>query len=111
MNVEARANRGQGIEVRAPLDAFPPFAVYVMDVSTINSVQRIGVSSDLSRLHIWVMMAGEKLEEVEKVFERSDQYRLKPQALPIAVHVVSLNQEMTLIFPPMTTILDKSAQK
>lgn len=72
-------------------------------------MQKIGFSTDLRDIDLWVLTANADVEMGASITERHVTYRREPMALPVNLNVIPSGYESSLL--RMSIIFDRSSHK
>jgi len=108
----AIVERGSEIQVVSPanvvLDALPGLLGFIAELALIPSVRKLGYSTHLSDLHIWVVTDTEDFAEMEVMFGLQLKYEERfPRWLNVELHPQALSEVREANLPPFDVIFQR----
>jgi hypothetical protein len=88
----------------AALESVQAYGDLLAQIREIRTVQKIGQAREGLYVALWVLLAEEDLDDMEKIYLLERETRRRAGALPLKVHVVALNRVNEQDLPETRTI-------
>ena len=98
---------GEALGRGAAPDAFVPIARLLGGIWSIESVQKVKVSTEGGQVDLWVLMSEDILEDEGHIALLERAYRIAVKPTTFALHVFPLTEIDEAVLPPAETIFER----
>jgi hypothetical protein len=100
-------SRGEALGRDAASEVFAPIARLLGGIWSVESVQKVKLSTEGGQVDLWVLMREDILEDEGRIALMEREYRIAVKPTAFELHVFPLTEVDEAVLPPAETIFER----